>query len=91
MSGAFLFTFTKVVWASWPFAVSYFLAKTRIRGDTLATWLFVCILIVTAIGGGFELHSALISSAPRMSELRVTIVELLILATSAGVVTGWRE
>lgn len=91
MAGAFTFTFTKVVWASWPFAVSYFLAKARIRGETLATWLFVGILIGTTVGGCFALHSALISATPRMSELTVTIVESLILATSARVVTGWRE
>ena len=91
MSGAFTFTFVKVVWASWPFAVSHFASKAHIRGQALATWLFVGVLIATAIGGGFALHAALNSETPRLSVLEVTIVEAVILVIAARVVTGWRE
>src|SRR4051812_42424842 len=61
LAGAFYAGLLSVLWASWPFVASFFVSRAILPGRTSATWVFVCILVPSAVAGGYLLNSALMS------------------------------
>lgn len=82
-SGAVTLTFFRAVWFGWPILVSLAASRSFLPGKSPAIWIFVVLLVVVTLVGGFFLDSALAINESRWGVFKVNAVEAVLLSFAA--------